>query len=157
MLLACEKRFVLSRGHQLLNLSRIREIDNDHPALAVGIAVDGFWMILQIGVDLGNGPADRCINRGCGLGGFHFADLLPGLDHRAGFRQIDEHDVAQRILRKMTDPYGGLRPVDPNPFIFLMVSQIGRNDMLLGVVKRRLRDDAHFGEEVGNLDSSRVG
>ncbi len=131
MLLRGEKRFVLRRRHQLVDFAGVREIDDDHPALAIGIAVHHFRVILEIAIDLGDRTADRRINSGRGLRRFDFSDLLSGFDSRPGFGQIDEYDIAQRILGEMTNADGGLCAAHTRPLMFVMVSKIGRNHGLL--------------------------
>ena len=133
MFLFTQKRFVLAGRHQLFHFSRRTEIDNRHPPLAIGIGIDDLRMVLEIGIDLRDGSADRRIDRGGGFSGLHFADLLTGCDLGTDLCKVDEDDVAQRILREMTDANCRLGAFGTDPLMFLVVAKIRRyHDSPLG-------------------------
>src|SRR5262245_10918462 len=141
-LLAGQKCPILRRGHEVIDFSGISEVDDDHPALTVGITIDDLGMILQFAVDLYDRSADRCINGGRGFCRFDFADLLSGFDRGPNLRQVDKHDVSQGVLGKVTDAHGRLRPVHPRPFMLLMVSKIRWNHDALSL--RMLKKSASY-------------
>src|SRR5687767_108729 len=103
-------------------------------------------MVLQLGIDLRNRTADRRIQGGRGFGRFDFADLLPGLHRRPSLRQINEDDITQGILRKMTDTHSGLSPLDSYPFMLLMIAEVRWNHD--GDVLIPSADDVHSGKEI---------
>ncbi len=127
MFLAGKKGFILRRSHQLLDFVGIGEIDHHHPAFTIGIGVHHFRVVFQVGIDLGNGAAHRRVDRGCRLSILKQTDLLPGRDAGTRFRHVDEDNIAQRILGKMTDADRSLRAAHAHPFMLLMVTEVYRN------------------------------
>src|SRR6185436_17166332 len=47
-----DKLIVVGRGHEAVHLFRIAELDDDHPALAIRIAVDRLGLLGELGVRL---------------------------------------------------------------------------------------------------------
>ena len=63
----------------------------------------------------------------------HRAEDLAGLNRVAHLRQVDKHNVAQRVLRVIRNADGALRAVDVNPLVFLRVLVIRRIAMSWGL------------------------
>ena len=86
------------RIQQLVELIGVGQFDHVHPAVAVGIFVDGFRLVRQRRVDLDDGAADRAVDVGGGLHRLDDRDLLVGLGGRADFGQLDVDQVTQQAL-----------------------------------------------------------
>ena len=84
-------------------------------------------MVFQISIDLANGATHWGIDRGGRLGRFYLTNLLPCLDDGTRLRHIDENDIAQRILGKMTDTNCGLCAAHAHPFMLMVVTEVFRN------------------------------
>src|SRR4030095_16989314 len=53
-----DELLVVGRGHEAVHLLRIGELDDDHPALAIRIAVDRLGLLGELGVRLHHLTAD---------------------------------------------------------------------------------------------------
>ena len=73
-------------------------------------------------VDLHHLAGQRRIDVGGGLDAFHHGAGLAGGDLALQFRQFDEHQVAELLLRVVGDADGGDVAVQPHPFVFLGVA-----------------------------------
>src|SRR5258705_3198407 len=62
-----DELLVVGRGHEAVHLLRIGELDDDHPALAVGIAVNSLRLLGQLGVRLRHLTAEGREEIGGGL------------------------------------------------------------------------------------------
>src|SRR5262245_5250910 len=92
------------RAQQPLQFFGVRDLHFDHPALAVGIAVDECGILLEGLIRLENGPANRCVQLGDRFHRFDRSEDGFLRVARSALGQLHEHDVAQLALCVVGDP-----------------------------------------------------
>src|SRR2546426_4490836 len=80
---------VRRRIHQHVGLRRLRDVEDDHPSLAVGIFVHKLGLIHESLVDIDDRSTDRRENLAHGLHGLDGPDRLSLLDGLPDLRYLD--------------------------------------------------------------------
>src|SRR6266436_1663227 len=93
-----DELLVVGRRHEAVHLLRIAELDDDHPALAVRIAVDRLGLLHELAVRLHHLAAEGREEIGHCLDRLHHAEGLHGRHLGADLGQLDEDHVAQLLL-----------------------------------------------------------
>src|SRR3989442_5593207 len=114
---------VRRRIHQGVGLSRLCDVEDDHPSLAVGIFVHKLGLVHESLVDLDDRSADRRENLAHGLHGLDGPDRLSLLDGPPDRRELNVHDVRQLILGKVRDPNPDALAFELRPLMVLRVAQ----------------------------------
>src|SRR5262249_50834127 len=94
---------VLRGREQIAPLLGGRRPDDQHPALAVRIGVDGLGLLAELGVGLHHLAGHRREEVGDGLHRLHHAEGLVRGDLGAGLRQLDEDHVTELLLSEGGD------------------------------------------------------
>src|SRR5687768_4670520 len=108
---------VLLGVHQPLQVVGRREPDADQPAVAVRVVVEQLGVVGQGRIDLDDLPGHRSVDLGHRLDRLDGADLLVGVEDLAQLGQLDEHHLAQLLLREVGDAQGADLVLDPDPFV----------------------------------------
>ena len=98
MSLGFAMRLVSFRVHQIISVTDIRESEQPSP---VRIGIDLFRSVEQFFIDFRHSAADRRIDVGDRLDGFHIADRFAFDCFGVGFRQVDEDQIAEGVLGKV--------------------------------------------------------
>src|SRR5688572_3927420 len=88
------------------------------------LAVDHLRMVLERRVHLDDLPAHRREELRDRLDRFDRAERLARSDRAAGFRELDEHDVAELILREVGDADLSDVARDADPLVVFCVLQV---------------------------------
>ena len=120
-----DELLIVGGREQRVQFSRIFQRDLDHPG-AVRIFIDLFRRRRQFAVHFGHRAGNRRVQIGDRLHRFHRAKSLAGGDLGAGLGQIDENDVAQRILSIAGDADSGILAVGFDPLVLFGVLVVGR-------------------------------
>ncbi|EOC55226.1 hypothetical protein NM271_2147 [Neisseria meningitidis NM271] len=122
-------------SQQTVVIGRIDRFDFEEPACAVRIAVGSFRSTWQIFVDGNDFACNRCVHVGRGFYRLNHTGLLFSGKVRADFGQLDEHDVAQQLLRVVGNADGN-RTVffKAQPFMAGNVFQFGRDVVAHGLI-----------------------
>src|SRR5581483_9983139 len=100
-------------------------LDDEKPAVAIGVFIDRFGLIAERFVDRDHFTADRRIHVRGGLDRFHDRAGVAGFDVVADVGQFDVHQIAQLRLRMIGDAHAHLVGVfDARPFVGLQEFQI---------------------------------
>src|SRR5204863_1846672 len=93
-----QERLVLLGRQELVPLGLVRGLDEDHPALAVGVRVHRLRLLRELGVGLDDLAGDGREEVGNRLDRLDDAEGLARRHLGADLRQLDEDDVAELLL-----------------------------------------------------------
>jgi len=124
LFLFLDKRFVRSGVEQGTGFGGVAELHLDQPARAVRIGVNGFGLVPQYRIRFHDIAARRSIDFADGFHGFDGAKNLPGSDFRPSRGQLDEHDIAQFVLRVIGDADRCDIALHFNPFVLFGVTKL---------------------------------
>src|SRR6266852_7285756 len=114
-----DERFVRSGIHQRLEFRRIGEAHLHQPSGSVRVGIDLLRRVLQLAVGFDHFTGDWSVNVADSFYGFDRAQGFSRGDLRAGFRKLDENDVAQFMLRGISDADGCHVALRINPFVLV--------------------------------------
>src|SRR5882757_2979334 len=99
--LLCSDVLLVGLGRkQRVERARVGWLDAEHPC-RVRVGVDAFRRILERVVDRGHRACDRRVDVGGGLDRFDHRTGLLRCELAADLRQLDEYNVAKRLLREV--------------------------------------------------------
>jgi hypothetical protein len=120
--------FVVVRVEQLIEFRAIAWLDQENPAFAERILVDGFGLVVEQFVDGDDLAGNRRLDVRGGLHRLHHRGAGARLHGRADFRQLDVYQVAELGLRMVGDAHPDQAVVfDAGPLVGLEEFQIARN------------------------------
>jgi len=122
-----DELLVLRGREELVPFRRVRGLDHDHPPAAVGILIDRLGRGRQLAVHFGDLARHGREEIGDGLDRLHDAEGLALAHLGADLGQLDEHDVAELLLRERRDPNADARALLLRPFMIASVFEIRRN------------------------------
>ena len=115
---------------------RIGHLDRADPALAVGVAVEQFGLVLQRGVHGGDGAGDGGVDVAHRLRAPDLGERVVRSDGGPDLGKFDEHDVSERVLGVVGDADRHGIAVAPAPLMVRGVAQV------VG--------DVHIGSRIGS-------
>lgn len=116
--------FIRFRVEQIVERGCVAYLDLHQPC-SVGVLVDLFRRVVEIGVDLGDGAGDGRVEIADGLNTLDGAEGVMRGESCAHFGQIDKDDIAERRLRVVGNANSADVAVYFNPLVFFGVF-IGR-------------------------------
>src|SRR5208282_5148683 len=115
---------IVGSREQAVQLTRIFECDFNHPR-PMGIFVDLFGSRGQLAIYFGHGAGSRSVQIGDRLNRLDRAKRLALGNFSSTLWQIDENDVAERLLRMVRNAHGCVLPIGFNPLVLFGVFEVG--------------------------------
>src|SRR3954447_20433558 len=118
--------YVLTIGgsvHELVGLARLRQLDLDEPAVAVGVLVYVLRSVAERLVRLGDLARERRDDVGHRFDRLHLGVRLILLDLRSDSGRVEEHELTQLVLGEPCDAERGGVAIHPRPVVLRVVQQ----------------------------------
>jgi hypothetical protein len=109
--------------HERVDLGGIGKLQFEEPAIAQWIRIDDRWIRHDRLVGLDDLAADRSVNVGRGLDGFHHCGRRAFFETFAGCRQLDKNQVAELLLGVLRDADDRHVAVNAKPLVIGRESQ----------------------------------
>ena len=119
---------LIGRGiHQACRVGGILDAKFEDPAFAVGIGIDERWVGFDSVVGFDHFAADRRVDVGGGLHGFHHCGWVAGIDLAADAGEFDKDHIGEFGLGVIGDAHGGDVAFEADPFVRGAVAEVGRD------------------------------
>src|SRR4029453_1190762 len=123
-LLLLDEATVGGRVEQGIDLRCVRHLDHEDPPVPVRVLIQLLRGRFQPGVDLGDRPADRCVDVRHRLRRLDLGDAAHGAHVRADIRELYEYNITERVLGEVRDPHPAACAFHRDPLVLFRVPKL---------------------------------